>query len=357
MPKREAARQAREANLDFQRAGTWGREANSVIAFFNAGVQGTDKILRAFRQRPGASLGKAFLYITLPSLLAWALNHKDEESSEEYRQIARWKKDLAWCVKMGGRWWTIPKPPLLGQVFGSLVERGLDSVFDKDPVAMKGFADTLVDQAVPNLMPTVFLPALEAYVNYNFFRDQPVIPRGKEKLPPELQYGPETSGVAKWAGEKTGTSPYKVDHLIRGYTGTVGGELAKIPDRLFDSGDRPEEYWTEKPFVRSFFVDPGRTNEYIRRFYELANRTETAKNGYLARGKTERTEKVDKDVVFAKMFQKVRRDLSEINGAIAAAQEDKSLPPSQKRKRIDDLRRKAIFAAKWALVQYDRRKD
>lgn len=357
VPKQEAARQAREANLDFQRAGTWGRGANSVIAFFNAGVQGTDKILRAFRERPGQSLAKAFLYITLPSILAWALAHKDEEAAEEYRQISRWKKDLAWCVKLGGKWWSIPKPPVLGQVFGSLTERVLDTAFDKDPAGMRGFSNTLADQAVPNLMPTVFLPALEAYVNYNFFRNQPVVPRGKEKLPPELQYGPGTSGLAKWVGEKTGQSPYKIDHLIRGYTGTVGGELAKAPDRFFNNGNRPEEYWTEKPFIRSFFIDPSRTNESIERFYELANRTETAKNGYLARGKMGRTEKADKDVMFAKMFQKVRQDLSEINGAIAAVQEDKSLPPSQKRKRIDDLRRKAIFAAKWALGQYDRRKD
>ena len=61
--------------------------------------------------------------------------------------------------------------------------------------------------------------------------------------------------------------------------------------------------------------------------------------------------------MLAKMFQKVKQDLSEINGAIAAVQEDKGLPPSQKRKRINDLRGKAILAAKWALVQYDRHRD
>ena len=357
VPKREAARQAREANLDFQRAGTWGRGANSVIAFFNAGVQGTDKILRAFREHPGQSMAKAFLYITLPSILAWALAHKDEKTAEEYRQISKWKKDLAWCVKLGGKWWSIPKPPVLGQVFGSLTERVLDAAFDKDAASMRGFSNTLVDQAVPNLMPTVFLPALEAYVNYNFFRDQPVVPRGKEKLPPELQYGPGTSGLAKWVGEKTGQSPYKIDHLIRGYAGTVGGELSKAPDRLFNDGNMPEEYWTEKPFIRSFFIDPSRTNESIERFYELATRTETAKNGYLARRKAGETGKADREVMLAKMFQKVKQDLSEINGAIAAVQEDKGLPPSQKRKRINDLRGKAILAAKWALVQYDRHRD
>lgn len=98
--------------MDFQRAGAWGKGANSVIAFFNAGVQGLDKVMRTFRERPGQSLAKAFLYITLPSILAWALAHRNEETAEEYKQITKWKKDLAWCVKLGGTWISIPKPPV-----------------------------------------------------------------------------------------------------------------------------------------------------------------------------------------------------------------------------------------------------
>ena len=353
LPKQEAARLSREVNLDFQRAGTWGKGANSVIAFFNAGVQGLDKVVRTFRERPGQSLAKAFLYITLPSILTWVLAHRNEETDEEYRQIPKWQKDLAWCVKLGEKWWRIPKPPALGQVFGSLAERALDAMFDKDPAAMRGFANTLTDQAVPNLMPTVFLPALEVYTNYSFFRDRPVVPRGKEKLPPEFQYGPGTSGLAKWVGGKTGTSPYKVDHLIRGYTGTVGGELTKMPDRFFGDGNRPREYWTEKPFIRAFFIDPYRTSESIERFYELADRTEKADNGYSARASAGYAGIPNKNIMLADVFRKERRTLSQYNQAIAAVQENKSLSPDKKRENIDRLRKAAVSIARQMVELYD----
>src|SRR5690606_23340070 len=49
---RRAAYASREISVDFQRAGTYGRQANQIKAFFNAAVQGTDQMARLFRQDP-----------------------------------------------------------------------------------------------------------------------------------------------------------------------------------------------------------------------------------------------------------------------------------------------------------------
>jgi hypothetical protein len=78
----------------------------------------------------------------------------------------------------------------------------------------------------------------------------------------------------------------KIDHIIRGMTGTVGGEIAKVPDRLFGDKNREQERITEMPFVRSLFSDPYRNSESIDRFYEIAEQTSQAsesKNGYPAK--------------------------------------------------------------------------
>ena len=73
---------ARSVNIDFGRAGTWGRGFNSVTAFFNAGVQGLDKVREVSKQRPMQTFAKVMLYQVLPSVLmrlAILSNPDDEE--------------------------------------------------------------------------------------------------------------------------------------------------------------------------------------------------------------------------------------------------------------------------------------
>lgn len=314
MPKKEAARRAREVNLDFQRGGTQGKELNKVTAFFNAAVQGIDKTTRSYKERPGQALAKSAMYITLPSLITWALAHAgDDEEKKEYEEIPRQIKDMFWVVRADGKWIRIPKPQESGLVFGSLMERVLDAGLKKDPVAMRGFANELVDSFTPNLLPTALAPWMEVWANRSTFTGRPIIPRSKENLPPELQYGVGTSGVAKAIGSSFGVSPYNVDHIIRNTTGSVGRELAKMPDRFFGDRNREAEYLSEKPFIRDFFTDPYRSSASVDRFYELADQTQIAKNGYVARRKDGQTATADKDVRMASMFAKARRAMSELN--------------------------------------------
>ena len=72
-------------------------------------------------------------------------------------------------------------------------------------------------------MPTAMIPVVEAMTNYSLFRQRNIIPQSQEELPAHLQYGANTSEVAKFVGDKINVSPYIVDNTIRGYGGGLAG--------------------------------------------------------------------------------------------------------------------------------------
>jgi hypothetical protein len=348
VPKQEAAMRAREVNVDFARAGSAGREINKATAFFNANIQGVDKAVRTAVERPAQTAAKMLMYVALPSLASWALgNLGDDGDREEYEEITKQQKDLFWHFKMDDEWVRIPKPDVYGMA-GSLLERGLDAAYKKDPAAFRGFADSLWEAGVPPLVPTLIMPWVEVWANKDSFTGRPIVSQKYGRLPPEMQYGSWTSGVSKQIGQYIGVSPMKIDHIIRGTTGTVGGELAKIPDRLFGDGNREATKLTEKPFVRSLFADPYRNSESVDRFYEVAERIDHAEIRHKAgKGGDAR------DLRFAKLFSNASRALSEARKKRAAIQQSPGLTPEQKRSRLDNIDRHMTGIARSALKRYD----
>ena len=47
----KAAQESRQGTADFMRSGTAGKVINRYVPFFNAAVQGTDKLIRVFKNR------------------------------------------------------------------------------------------------------------------------------------------------------------------------------------------------------------------------------------------------------------------------------------------------------------------
>jgi hypothetical protein len=348
VPKQEAAMRAREVNVDFARAGSAGRNINKATAFFNANVQGVDKAIRTAIERPTQTAAKTLMYVALPSLVSWALGQLgDDEDREEYEEITRQQKDLFWHFKMGDEWARIPKPDIYGMA-GSVLERGLDAAFKKDPAAFRGLAHSLWEAGVPPLVPTLIMPWAEIWANKDAFTGRPIVSQKYDSLPPEMQYGPWTSGASKQIGQYIGVSPMKIDHAIRGMTGTVGGEIAKFPDRFIGGQGREETKLTEEPFIRSFFTDPYRNSESIDRFYEIAELTGHAKTRYES-GR----EGAGKDARFAEFFSKASRHLSEVRKTRAETQQSPYLSPGEKRKRLDNIDKYMVGVARNALKQYD----
>ena len=348
LPTQEAAMRARRVNLDFMRAGTQGRKINKYTAFFNAKIQGLDKVYSTLKERPRQTLAKVGLYVVLPSVLLWFKNNLgDEEDRKEYNGLNQRQRDMFWHVKAGGQWFKIPKPNTYG-IAGSLAERVLDRVYRKNPAAFDGLPSSVYEDLTPSVIPTLLAPWIEVITNFDFFTGRPVVSRKYADLPPEMRHGPYTSWTAKAVGNLIGVSPIKVDHVIRGTGGTAAGIAAKAPGLFLGGNDREASKVSEWPVFSSFTADPYRNSEYVDRFYRVFERAKHAKTRYEA-GRGE----AGKDALFANYFSKVSRRLSGIRKSRALVQQDADMSPREKRELMDQYDKYIADIAREALAKYD----
>lgn len=225
-----ASMQAREASTDFGRAGEYGRVINRIVPFFNASIQGNDKMIRALvrdKGNRGATWLRGTLMVTLPSVLLWTINHDEEW----YKEQPAWLKNHFWLFSVDGGKTIIklPKPFEIGMIFGSLPERFLDFAYGEDPEAVGKWADNFrkdIGVLHPSgLMGPTIGTIVEIEQNYDAYRDTPIVKGWLEDVIPREQYTTNTQEFSKWMAEKFPggkLSPLMIDHFIRGAFGGIG---------------------------------------------------------------------------------------------------------------------------------------
>ena len=316
----EAAQAARELTLDFSRSGVQGEKANQIVPFFNAVLQGSDKMVRLIKQDPVGTGTKLAMYIVLPSLALWALNHDEDW----YKEIDPEVKATCWLLPGGLR---IPKPQEAGILFGSGIEAVLDQAFNKDPEAISNWAKVFRDNIAPSVMPTILLPLFEWQANYSFFRGQSITPQRLQNLPDELQYTPNTSAAARTLGSALKLSPVKIDNTIRGYTGTMGMTLVQQLDWFADEKQNmPHKKVSEWPFLRDFTVNQNIQNRSVDDFYKMLRKANEQHAGYGKKGKP--TPAVQGVRKAGQLISKAQKDIRELTV-------NPRLSPEAKRQRID----------------------
>ena len=224
----DAALSTRDLTLDFSRVGTHTKQANRIIAFMNAGIQGVDKMARQFKNDPLGATMKSLLAITLPSILLFLANYDDDR----YKEMPQWEKDIFWIVLTENHIFRIPKPFELGILFGTVPERILSWMIEEDPKAFDQLGHTIADAAVPGYIPTALLPIIETWANKSFFTDLPIVPEREKNLEPEYQFGPYTTETSKVIGAILDASPRKIENFIRGYTGGLGMYAIKLAEAV-----------------------------------------------------------------------------------------------------------------------------
>lgn len=339
---REAALESRDITLDFSRRGTNTKKANQVIAFFNATIQGADKMARAFKEDPRGMTVKTMLYITLPSVLLWYMNKDDER----YQEIPQWEKDTFWIIPGKENMYRIPKPFEAGILFGTAFERMLqymdDEKNDRKGVGFKGFGERVFDSFAPSFMPTAMIPIVEATTNYSLFRQRNIIPQSQENLPARLQYGANSSEVAKFVGDKINVSPYIVDNTIRGYGGGLAGlGLSAIDAASGAKENNTAKKWYEAPGLRGFTAAPYQSSNSVQRVYDDYKEQEKLHNAFKLTG--QRPEGYD-----AKEFARLKNasdSLKNLNKASKAIINNERMSGEQKREQLDKINmRKANIA-------------
>lgn len=287
---------SREVTLDFQRIGAKTRSVNQLIAFFNANIQGQDKVIRSFKNNPLRTTAKIAAGITLPSVTLHAINrkfHDDPDDPNGYSKLPRWVRDIFWNVKVGDTWWRFPKPFELGIIFGTGAERMVDFIMDKDPKAFDGILKTMGRGAAPGFLPTALTAPIEAFANRSLFTERPIIPAGRERLLPEYQYSLYTTEAAKAlgkllaqipvVGESRHISPAIMENYVRSWTGGLGTHILNLADLalrktgVLPDPPTPATTLADIPFIKGFVVrHPTAGAEPIQKFFDEFDKQQSA---------------------------------------------------------------------------------
>ena len=282
---------AREVTLDFQRIGAQTRSLNMIIAFWNASVQGLDKTVRAFKDKPMETSLKLGLSVTLPSVLLW-LHNKDDP---RWGEIPNWQKNLFWIVMTKDHIYRIPKPMELGIIFGSLPERVLEAYHGANPQAFKDLGSSLLQAMTPSYVPTFLVPVVEQFANRSTFTGNPIVPASMEGILPEYQYTDYTSESGKLLGKFAATmpglkdtsfsSPAVIENYIRAWSGTLGMYALKLADQaLISTGTvpdpvKPASTLADIPVIKAFVIRyPSAGAQSIQDFYDAYEKTNTRLN-------------------------------------------------------------------------------
>jgi len=355
----EAAFAAREVTLDFARIGSKTRAWNLLVAFWNANVQGNEKMIREFKRNPKATTVKALIYLTIPSILLYMANRDDPR----WKEIPQWQKDLFWIVLTDENIYRIPKPFVIGQIFASMPERILEYIDNDNPQIFESLWENIVNGVSPGVIPTFALPYIEDVTNHSFFLDRQIVPESREDLPAEAQYGTYTSEFSKEVGQIIKYSPAKIDNYIKGYFAALGSYTVDVIDKiLIGTGitnpvPRPQRKFEDLPVIKSFMISEpiGSRSQSLNEFYEEANRAQAASNYYnelLKKGEGKKAMEFRSKnpiVDVGTYFAAVREQLSTISSLKRVIMEHRTLSPAEKSRRIDALDRQMTHISERAL--------
>jgi len=366
---KQAAFASREVTLDFARIGAKTRAVNMIKAFFNSQIQGTDKMIRAFKAHPFRSLLKSLLLLTLPTILLYFANRKDKR----WKEIPQWQKDLFWIVltnpsKVNSSGiWRIPKPFEVGMLFASVPERVLEYIDTKNSDKLDALAATIMNGVLPDLnpIPSAGIPIVENMTNYSFFLKRPIVSRGQENLPPEAQYGAYTSETAKIVGTALDYSPSKIDNLIQGYAGGLGNYATELLDTALKGTGiatpppAPASDFENMPVLRAFTIrNPvGSSSESVNTVYKKYGQISVEMNYVTKLAKSGEEQKAidyvkkHKEVINAPLLNDTIETFSAINKKIDEIRRSKDLTPREKKDLIDRLGQAQTDLAKNVLEQ------
>ncbi|EPD8217351.1 LPD38 domain-containing protein [Yersinia enterocolitica] len=346
--KAQAAFESRDL-MDFSMMGASNIMINlsDMLPFFNARMQGLSKLGRGIKENPREVLKRGGM-ITAASLALMALNWDDKR----YEELQDWDKDTYWHAWIGGQHIRFPKPFEIGLMFGTLPERFIRALGGKDTGAKFGklVAHNFMETMAFNPIPQVAMPIAEAYVNYDFFKGGPIENMADSNLMAGARYNDQTSLLMREVGEATNMSPKMLDHIVMGYTGSLGGYVMGATNLLMrnlkDYGETPSMRLDELPVIKSFFrgSDPAKSTQFTEDFYRMmteANQINSTINSLRKQGRGDDANELIEDNR-GKLSQRqgltaTQKQVKALNAQIEMMRRDRILTADQKREKIDRL--------------------
>ena len=300
----EAAYQALEI-INFGRRGLSPafRIVTSAIPFLNARIQGLDVLWRSYSGKYSATqnlegldgrsldevkkdISNAFLRRGAALTALTAMYYLLVSDTDEYKNVRREVRDDNWLIPLGNGLPAIkiPIPFEVGMIFKAIPERVLDVFVGEDALSNKAIGeakDSILRQFGTSANIPFFeagfgiqaiKPIAEVYLNRNSFTNTEIVPYYQLQLEPGLQARPGTNQLFKNVGETFNLSPIKIEHVFKGYTGTLGGYVLDVIDAV-TRGVTGEPYLPPDintvPVLSRFLINADRGGGLQQQFYEL----------------------------------------------------------------------------------------
>ncbi|PJK01450.1 hypothetical protein CO615_04010 [Lysobacteraceae bacterium NML75-0749] len=262
-----------------------------TLPFLNARLQGNYRLFRMAtgkerRKMVAARLASIALFTAV--LYFWNMT----EYEEEWENLNDWDKDMYWHIKPGTRFHTrIPKPFEIGLFAGTAVERSLAALMyqvsdgkrgDHSKQTLKAAGRGASDTLALNPVPQMARPMVEQFFNYNIFMGRNIESAFEQHKVPSERKTPRSSETAillskDMAGDDGdgGISPKRIEHLVRGYFGSMGMYVLRTADALVraatDAPERPAMRLRDMPAIGALYRGDGMdaNTRWTGDFYEL----------------------------------------------------------------------------------------
>jgi hypothetical protein len=268
----KAIYESNDLTVNFSRFGEDVKLVDSFTPFFNAAMQGLDKTVRMYKDNPVGAILKSIYAVTIPAILLYCFNHRDDDIEEAYKMLNNYTKDGYFCIgyhdSEGVKFFKIPKPREIG-IFGALPERLLRLWQDKDPDAFADFADNVRNNWEPPFPVTdnILFPAFRSFTLGKNWRFTDLETYAEQQGSAKNRYDESTSGVAKAIGGKFDISPKRIDDFFKSYFGGLAQYGIPLTS---EKGGTPG-----KTFMSQVTVDPAYSTDALNNFYDLKNSLST----------------------------------------------------------------------------------
>lgn len=256
MSKERAASLAKNLTVNFNRKGAKAAKLGSFYAFFNASVQGTERLAKTMSGPAGRKILIGGIALGVLQQVLGALFMAGDDGDDEWDKIPDFVKERSLIIPIGGgQFVSIPMPlgfnvlPNIGRLFTEWAMGGKDKPTGKQigklmNIVIGSFNPLGGSDAIDTLSPTVSDPVIAMLRNKDWtgkpiYREDmsgldptPGFTRTKDSATP---WSKGISYVVNWASGGTdyqpgawSPTPDQIDYVIGQVTGGVGREIGKV---------------------------------------------------------------------------------------------------------------------------------
>jgi hypothetical protein len=364
----QAAYEALEV-MNFSRQGRSAaiRLLSAMIPFFNARLQGLDWMGRALAGHAygfdaanggrGSEIRKNMIRRGLFMAGVTATYALLMADNDEWKNASPEERANNWFIPMGGGNGAlrVPIPFELGFIFKTLPEDIMANMMkvDTDKQTMKYIGTGIMNQLMQPLVPQAVKPLVENFANYSFFKGREIENGAQKRLLPEHRSDDYTSELAKFIGEQSGSSPLKIDNVLKGYTGTIGTITLQLLDGMMreGKGEPPERALWQIPGISSFIQRPDGARQIIDFYESSTGISQVAQSMKLLRQSDPAKlsafiKEHQKELMLENVAEDTGRRMTDLRKLDKTIRNHPTMPGADKRKMLDEIRQRQIQLTK-----------